>query len=61
MSTAIFGAVGVVLQAVVYLLFDLLTPGKVGGVVGDPVDHPGSWVLAASLLASALIVAACIS
>lgn len=60
-STAIFGVIGVVLQVVVYFLFDLLTPGNVGDVVDDPVDHPGSWVLAASLLASGVIVAACIS
>jgi uncharacterized membrane protein YjfL (UPF0719 family) len=60
-STAIFGVVGVVLQAVVYVLLDLLTPGKLGDVVCDPQDHPGSWVLAASLLASGVIVAACIS
>jgi uncharacterized membrane protein YjfL (UPF0719 family) len=60
-STTIFGAVGVILQSVVYLLFDLLTPGNVGDVVDDPQDHPGSWVLAASLLASGAIVAACIS
>lgn len=60
-STAIFGAVGVALQVVVYFLFDLLTPGNVGDVVDDPEDHPGSWVLAASLIASGIIVAACIS
>ncbi len=60
-STAIFGAVGVLLQTAVYILFDVLTPGKVGDVCCDPVDHPGSWVLAASLVASGVIVAACIS
>lgn len=60
-STAVFGAVGVVLQTVVYALFDILTPGRVSDVVDDPEDHPGSWVLAASLLASGIIVAACIS
>jgi uncharacterized membrane protein YjfL (UPF0719 family) len=60
-STAIFGAVGVLLQVAVYFLFDILTPGNVGDVVDDPKDHPGSWVLAASLIGSGLIVAACIS
>ena len=60
-STAIFGIVGVLLQTAVYFVFDLLTPGNVGDVVDDPVDHPGSWVLAASLIASGVIVAACIS
>jgi uncharacterized membrane protein YjfL (UPF0719 family) len=60
-STAIFGAVGVIMQTAVYGLFDLLTPGNVSDVVDDPEDHPGSWVLAATLLASGIIVAACIS
>ncbi len=60
-STAIFGAVGVIMQTAVYGLFDLLTPGNVSDVVDDPDDHPGSWVLAATLLASGIIVAACIS
>src|ERR1700760_220985 len=57
-DTAIFGAVGVVMQVVVYGLFDLLTPGTVSDVVDDPLPHPGSWVLASSLVASGIIVAA---
>jgi uncharacterized membrane protein YjfL (UPF0719 family) len=60
-STAIFGAVGVIMQTVVYGLVDLLTPGNLADVVDDPQSHPGSWVLAASLLASGILVAACIS
>ncbi len=60
-STAIFGLVGVVLQGLVYVVIDILTPGTLGDVVTDPEEHPGSWVLAASLLASGIIVAACIS
>ena len=60
-STAIFGAVGVLLQTVVYVVLDRLTPGKLGDVVCATEDHPGSWVLAASLLAAGVIVAACIS
>ncbi|MDQ1357437.1 MAG: hypothetical protein QOF20_1207 [Acidimicrobiaceae bacterium] len=60
-STAIFGAVGVLLQTVVYVVLDRLTPGRLGDVVCATEDHPGSWVLAASLLAAGVIVAACIS
>ncbi|MEO5679629.1 MAG: DUF350 domain-containing protein [Acidimicrobiales bacterium] len=60
-STAIFGLVGVILQAVVFVVLDRLTPGKLGDVVCDPEPHPGAYLIAASLLASGIIVATCIS
>ncbi len=60
-TTALFGLVGVLLQAVVFVILDALTPGKLGDVVCDPEDHPGSYLIAASLLASGIIVATCIS
>lgn len=60
-TTAIFGLVGVLLQALVFVVLDALTPGKLGDVVCDERDHPGSYLIAASLLASGLVVAACIS
>ena len=60
-TTAIFGLVGVILQAVVFVILDRLTPGKLGDVVCDPEDHPASWLISASLLASGIIVATCIS
>lgn len=60
-TTAVFGLVGVVLQAVVFVILDRLTPGRLGDVVCDPEDHPGSYLIAASLLASGIIVATSIS
>jgi uncharacterized membrane protein YjfL (UPF0719 family) len=60
-TTAIFGLVGVLLQAVVFVILDRLTPGKLGDVVCDPEAHPGSYLIAASLLASGIIVATCIT
>jgi uncharacterized membrane protein YjfL (UPF0719 family) len=60
-STAIFGLVGVILQGLVFVALDRLTPGNLGDVVCDPEDHPGSFMVAASLLAAGLVVAACIS
>ena len=60
-TTAVFGLVGVGLQAAVFVILDRLTPGSLGDVVCDPEDHPGSWLIAASLLAAGIIVATCIS
>jgi uncharacterized membrane protein YjfL (UPF0719 family) len=60
-TTAVFGLVGVLLQAAVFVILDKLTPGKLGDVVCDPEDHPGSYLIAASLLAAGIIVATCIS
>jgi len=60
-STAVFGLVGVLLQALVFVILDKLTPGKLGDVVCDPEDHPGSYLIGASLLAAAIIVATSIS
>jgi uncharacterized membrane protein YjfL (UPF0719 family) len=60
-STSMFGLVGVILQGVVFFALDKLTPGNLGDVVCDPEDHPGSLVVAASLIAAGLLVAACIS
>lgn len=60
-TTAVFGLVGVLLQAAVFVALDRLTPGKLGDVVCDDRDHPGSWLIASSLLAAGIIVATCIS
>lgn len=60
-TTAIFGLVGVLLQAVVFIVLDKLTPGKLGDVLCDDADHPGSYLIGASLLAAGIIVATCIS
>ena len=60
-TTAVFGLGGVLLQAAVFVILDRLTPGKLGDVVCDPDDHPGSYLIGASLLAAGIVVATCIS
>ena len=60
-TTAVFGLVGVLLQALVFVVLDRLTPGKLGDVVCAEGSHPGAYLIASSLLASGIIVAACIS
>ncbi len=56
--TVVFGVLGVVLQAVAFVVLDLITPGKLGAHVTEIAFHPASLVLAAVQLAvSAIIVA----
>jgi uncharacterized membrane protein YjfL (UPF0719 family) len=56
--TVVFGVLGVLLQALGFVVLDLITPGKLGAYVTEKVFHPASVVLAASHLAvSAIIVA----
>jgi uncharacterized membrane protein YjfL (UPF0719 family) len=58
--TVVFGVLGVVLQAVAFLVLDLITPGKLGAHVIEPGFHPASLVVGAVQLAVALIVVASI-
>ena len=60
-TTAVFGLVGVLLQAAVFVVLDRLTPGKLGDVVCADGDHPGAYLIGASLLSAGIIVATCIS
>ena len=56
--TVVFGLLGVLLQALVFLLLDLLTPGRLGQHLTEVTFHPASLVSAGSTLAvSAIIVA----
>jgi hypothetical protein len=48
----------VVLQAVAFLVLDLLTPGKLGRHITEVAFHPASLVLAAVQLSVAGIVVA---
>jgi hypothetical protein len=59
-STAVFGLLGVLLQAVAFLLTDLATPGKLGDVVCEVSFHPASLVTASAQLAVSLAVVASI-
>jgi uncharacterized membrane protein YjfL (UPF0719 family) len=58
--TVVFGILGVLLQAVAFVVLDLITPGKLGSHVMEVAFHPASLVLAAAQLAVALIVVASI-
>jgi hypothetical protein len=50
----------VLLQAVAFVVLDLITPGKLGAHVTEVAFHPASLVLAAAQLAVALIIVAAI-
>ena len=58
--TVVFGIVGVVLQAVAFVVLDLITPGKLGSHVTEVEFHPASLVLAAVQLSVAAIIVASI-
>ena len=58
--TVVFGILGVVLQAVAFVVLDLITPGKLGGHVIEVEFHPASLVLAAAQLSVAAIIVASI-
>jgi uncharacterized membrane protein YjfL (UPF0719 family) len=56
--TVVFGVLGVLLQAVAFLVLDLITPGRLGTHLMGREFHPASLVSAAVQLAvSAIIVA----
>ena len=54
----VYGAVGVGAQAVGFVVLDLLTPGRLGVICGEPKLHPASLVSAAVQIAVALVVCA---
>ncbi|MBW3086255.1 hypothetical protein KEM60_02466 [Austwickia sp. TVS 96-490-7B] len=56
-----FGALGVILQAVSFLVLDLITPGSLRQIAVDEHFHPGAVVAASSMLAVSLIICASIS
>jgi uncharacterized membrane protein YjfL (UPF0719 family) len=58
--TVVFGVLGVLLQAVAFVVLDLVTPGRLGDVVTEVAFHPASVVTAASELAVAAIIVASI-
>jgi uncharacterized membrane protein YjfL (UPF0719 family) len=61
LSTVLFGAIGIGIMAMAFLVLDWLTPGKLGEVICTPEPHPGARVSAAAHFGAALIVCACIS
>ncbi len=58
--TVVFGVLGVLLQAVAFLVLDLITPGKLGAHLVERDFHPASLVSAAVQLAVAAIIVASI-
>jgi uncharacterized membrane protein YjfL (UPF0719 family) len=58
--TVVFGMLGVLLQAVAFLVLDLITPGRLGTHLMEPGFHPASLVSAAAQLAVAAIIVASI-
>jgi uncharacterized membrane protein YjfL (UPF0719 family) len=60
--TLVFGGLGLVLQAVAFVLVDAVVPGKLADVIfeHDRV-HPAAWVMASAHLSVAGIVAASIA
>ncbi len=58
--TVVFGVLGVLLQAVAFVVLDVITPGKLGAHVTEVPFHPASLVLASVQLSVAAIVVASI-
>jgi uncharacterized membrane protein YjfL (UPF0719 family) len=58
--TVVFGMLGVLLQAVAFLVLDLITPGRLGTHLMAADFHPASLVSAAAQLAVAAIIVASI-
>ncbi|MCA0435469.1 MAG: DUF350 domain-containing protein [Austwickia sp.] len=59
--TAGFGVVGILLQAISFLILDAVTPGSLREIAVDDRFHPGALVAAASQLAVSLVICASIS
>ncbi|WP_116248260.1 DUF350 domain-containing protein [Nocardiopsis sp. FIRDI 009] len=61
LSTAVYGAIGLAVMAVSFLLIDLITPVKIARMISDPEPHPATWVSATAHVAIALVVAAALT
>jgi len=60
--TLVFGVLGLVLQAVAFVLVDAVVPGRLADVIFEHARvHPAAWVMASAHLAVAGIVAASIA
>ncbi len=57
-DVAIFGVIAVALQAVSFLVLDMITPGKLGEHITDTTFHPASVVSASVQIAVAFIICA---
>jgi uncharacterized membrane protein YjfL (UPF0719 family) len=57
-DAAIFGIVGVAVQALGFVILDVLIPGKLGDHCFEPKLHPAAWATAGIQLSVALVVCA---
>jgi uncharacterized membrane protein YjfL (UPF0719 family) len=57
-DAAVFGVVGVAVQAAGFVILDLLIPGKLGNYCFEPKLHPAAWATAGIQLSVALVVCA---
>jgi len=58
--TVVFGILGIVLQAIAFVLLDLITPGKLGEHLVERAFNPAAVVSAAAEIAVAAIIVASI-
>jgi uncharacterized membrane protein YjfL (UPF0719 family) len=57
-DAAVFGLVGVAVQAAGFFILDLLIPGQLGKHCFEPTLHPAAWVSAGIQVSVALVVCA---
>jgi uncharacterized membrane protein YjfL (UPF0719 family) len=57
-DAAVFGVVGVAVQAVGFVILDMLIPGKLGSHCFEPKLHPAAWATAGIQVSVALVVCA---
>jgi uncharacterized membrane protein YjfL (UPF0719 family) len=57
-DAAVFGLVGVLMQAVGFFILDLLIPGKLAAHCFEPKMHPAAWASAGIQISVALVVCA---
>lgn len=60
-ETAGYGAAGVAMLALAYIVIDLITPGRLGDFVQEEGEQPAAYMTAAALVAVGAIVAASIN
>jgi uncharacterized membrane protein YjfL (UPF0719 family) len=60
-DVAVFGCIGVLLQAVGFLVLDRLTPGKLGDICSHDFVHPAVWAAAGADFGIAFIVCAALT
>lgn len=57
-NAAVFGALGVIVQAVGFAVLDVVTPGRLGDICRGKELHPATKVAAAIHVATALVISA---